>query len=263
MKSADGRLRQVKEFASEAGVTVRALHLYDRLGLLKPAALSDSGYRMYGQAELERLEHILALRFVGFNLDQIKELLAGSQLPLLVALRMQRAVVARQRRRLDSALGAIDEAERALERAEPIDLFKTLRTVIEAFKMQNDWEWTKQYYSQEALEKLEEVRQSVGADAIAAAEREWSVLIAEVEAAAARGADPAGEEAQALAKRWSALLRQFTQGHAEIQSGLNQLWSDASNWPSDFKRPWSDSADAFIKSVMSCSSKEDGAVDRD
>ena len=79
MKSADAHLRQVKEFASEAGVTVRTLHLYDRLGLLKPAALSDSGYRMYGEAELERLEHILALRFVGFNLDQIKELLAGSR----------------------------------------------------------------------------------------------------------------------------------------------------------------------------------------
>ncbi len=178
MKSAHAHLRQVKEFASEAGVTVRTLHLYDRLGLLKPAALSDSGYRMYGEAELERLEHILALRFVGFNLDQIKELLAGSRLPLLTALRMQRAVVARQQRRLDSALAAIDEAERALARKERLDLWKTLRTVIEAFKMKNDWEWTKQYYSEEALERLEEVRQSVSADAIAQAERDWSSLIA-------------------------------------------------------------------------------------
>ncbi|HET6275838.1 MAG TPA: MerR family transcriptional regulator [Candidatus Cybelea sp.] len=251
MKSPRAHLRHVTEFASEAGVTVRALHLYDRLGLLKPAALSDAGYRMYGEAELERLEHILALRFVGFNLDQIKELLAGSHLPLLAALRMQRAVVARQRRRLDSALAAIDEAERALAREERIDLWKTLCTVIEAFKMQNDWEWTKKYYSEEALEKLEEVRQGVSADAIAQAERDWSVLIAEVEAAAVRGIDPSGAEAQALATRWSALLRQFTQGNAEIQSGLNGLWSDPAHWPGDFKRPWSDAADAFIKAVMS------------
>ena len=207
---------------------------------------------MYGEAELERLEHILALRFVGFNLDQIKELLAGSRLPLLTALRMQRAVVARQQRRLDSALAAIDEAERALAREERLDLWKTLRTVIEAFKMKNDWEWTKQYYSEEALERLEEVRQSVSADAIAQAERDWSALIAEVEAAAVRGIDPSGDEAQALAGRWSALLRQFTQGNAEIQRGLNRLWSDPAHWPGDFKRPWSDAADAFIKAVMHC-----------
>lgn len=251
--SAYAHLRQVKEFASEAGVTVRTLHLYDRLGLLKPAALSDSGYRMYGEAELERLEQILALRFVGFNLDQIKELLAGSRLPLLAALRMQRTVVARQQRRLVSALAAIDEAERALVREGQIDLWKTLRTVIEAFKMQNDWEWTKKYYSEEALERLEEVRQSVSADAVAQAERDWSALIAEVEGGAARGLDPSGDEAQALAKRWSALLRQFTQGNAEIQRGLNELWSNASHWPSDFQRPWSDAADAFIKAMMRCS----------
>ena len=47
-----------------------------------------------------------------------------------------------------------------------------------------------QYYSEEALERLEEVRQSVSADAIAQAERDWSALIAEVEAAAVRGIDP-------------------------------------------------------------------------
>ncbi len=254
MKTAIANLRRVKEFASEAGVTVRTLHLYDRLGLLKPAALSESGYRMYGEAELERLEHILALRFVGFNLDQIKELLGGSHRPLLVALRMQRAVVARQKRRLESALAAIDEAERALSREEPVDLWTTLRFVMESFKMQNDWEWTQKYYSKEALQQLEEVRQQVSPDAIAQAQRDWSVLLAEVEEAVARGIAPSSDEAQALATRWRALLRQFTQSNAEIQNGLNRLWSDPSNWPADFKRPWSDAADAFIKATMSCAS---------
>lgn len=75
------RLRRIKEFAGEAGVTVRTLQFYDRLGLLKPAALSEGGYRLYGETQLARLEHIMALRFVGFNLDQIKELLGGSSRP--------------------------------------------------------------------------------------------------------------------------------------------------------------------------------------
>src|SRR5579863_2620993 len=75
METQSGELRRIKAFATEAGVSVRTLHLYDRLGLLRPAALSESGYRLYGEAELERLEHILALRFVGLRLDQIKSCL--------------------------------------------------------------------------------------------------------------------------------------------------------------------------------------------
>jgi DNA-binding transcriptional MerR regulator len=256
MPTATAGLRQIKEFARDAGVTIRTLHLYDRLGLLKPAALSGSGYRLYGEAEFVRLEQILALRFVGFNLGQIKELLGGSTLPLAAALRMQREVIARQKRRLESALAAIDEAERALSRDERADLWETLRTVIEVFKVQNDWEWTQKYYSQQARDKIEERRLQMSPEAIETAQRAWSALIAEVEEAASQGVDPSSDAAQALAGRWKDLLAQFTQGDAEVHRGLNQLWSDQTHWPSDFKRPWSDAADAFIKKTLNCKSSE-------
>jgi DNA-binding transcriptional MerR regulator len=250
------KLRRIAEFARDAGVTVRALHLYDQLDLLKPAALTDSGYRLYGETELARLEQILALRFVGFNLSQIKELLGGSTLPLTAALRMQREVIARQKRRLESALAAIDEAERTLSRDERADLWETLRTIIEVFKVQNDWEWTQKYYSQQARDKIEERRLQMSPEAIETAQRAWSALIAEVEEAASHGLDPSSDAAQALAGRWKDLLAQFTQGDAEVHRGLNQLWSDQTHWPSDFKRPWSDAADAFIKKTLNCKSSE-------
>ena len=166
MQTQSGRLRRIKAFSTEAGVSVRTLHLYDRLGLLRPAAVSESGYRLYGDAELEHLEHILALRFVGFTLDQIKKLLAGSDLPLAAALRLQREVIARQKRGLESALTVIEEAERALAAGAPTDRLKILRTVMEAFKMQNDWEWTQEYYSEAAREKIDEHRRSVPADGV-------------------------------------------------------------------------------------------------
>jgi MerR family transcriptional regulator, thiopeptide resistance regulator len=261
MQTATGNLRRIKAFARDAGVSVRTLRLYDRLGLLRPATLTESGYRLYGEAELERLEHILALRFLGFTLDQIKELLGDSDRPLAVALRMQREVLARQKRRLESALAAIDQAERALSRNGSADLWSTLRTVIEVFRMHNDWDWTQKYYSDEAREKIEEHRRATPQAAVEQGQRDWGALLADVEAAAARGVDPLGDEAQALAERWRALLLQFTQGEAEIQRGLNRLWSDSTHWPRDFKRPWSDAADSFIKAAMSCG--ENGAVDGD
>ena len=246
------RLRRITEFARVAGVTVRALHLYDRLDLLKPAALTASGYRLYGEAELTRLEQILALRFVGFTLEQIKELLGGSTPPLATALRMQREVIARRKRRLESALTAIDEAERTLAAGETTDLWATLRNVIEVFEMQNDWEWTKKYYSGEALERVEERQRETPQAVVEQGQRDWTALIAEVEQAVARGADPSSDEARALAERWRALVMQFTGGDAGIQRGLNKLWSDSTHWPADFKRPWSDAADAFIKAAMNC-----------
>jgi DNA-binding transcriptional MerR regulator len=219
--------------------------------LLKPAALTESGYRLYGEVELARLEQILALRFVGFTLEQIKELLGGSTPPLVTALRMQRDVIVRHKRRLESALAAIDEAEHALDSGDA-DLWATLRNVIEVFEVQNDWEWTKKYYSGEALERVEERQRTTPASVVEQGQRDWTALIADVEQAVARGVDPSSGEAQALAKRWRMLLVQFTGGDAQIQRGLNRMWSDSTHWPVDFKRPWSDAADAFIKAATNC-----------
>jgi DNA-binding transcriptional MerR regulator len=61
---------RIREFAALAGVTVRALHHYDRLGLLKPSGRSDRGYRLYRDCDLARLEHIVVLKFLGLPLKQ-------------------------------------------------------------------------------------------------------------------------------------------------------------------------------------------------
>ena len=75
------RFYQIHEFAELAGVTVKALHHYDRLGLLKPKR-TDSGYRMYAERDLERLEQIIALKFLGVPLKQIKTVLDRPALEL-------------------------------------------------------------------------------------------------------------------------------------------------------------------------------------
>lgn len=252
METQTAELCRIKAFAAAAGVSVRTLHLYDRLGLLKPAALTESGYRLYGEAELERLEQIVALRFVGFSLDQIKELLGKSATPLAVALRLQRGVIVRQKLRLESALAVLERAQHALAADAPADRWGILRTLMEAFKVQNDWKWTQEYYSQEAREKIEERRRSISPELVEQGQRDWAALIAEVEDAVANGIAPSSPQAQSLAQRWRGLIASFTQGDPEISSGLNRLWSDQTHWPSDFKRPWSDAADSFIKAAINC-----------
>lgn len=255
MLQSENGLRQIKAFAREAGVTVRTLHLYDRVGLLKPAATSEAGYRLYGEAELQRLEQILALRFIGFSLDQIKQLLAGSERPFSAALAMQREVLSRQIERLHLALNAIDEAAKALDDSRA-DLWQTLPKIIEVFKMENDWQWVRKYYSDEVWAKVEELHRETPREAIEQGQRDWSELLPLVEEAASSGLDASSAQAQELAARWRGLLAQFTRGNADIQHSVNRLWSDPTHWPADFKKPWSDAAEAFIMKAMGCKTIE-------
>ena len=71
------RVWKVGELAAEAGLTVRTLHHYDRIGLVRPAQRTGSGHRLYTAADVERLYQVLALRQLGLGLDRIADLLAG------------------------------------------------------------------------------------------------------------------------------------------------------------------------------------------
>src|SRR5437868_3292014 len=83
---------RIHEFSKRAGVTVKALRHYDRLGLLKPRR-TDAGYRLYGERDLQRLEQIVALKLLGIPLKQIKAMLERPFDALPEALRLQRMVL--------------------------------------------------------------------------------------------------------------------------------------------------------------------------
>jgi MerR family transcriptional regulator, thiopeptide resistance regulator len=121
---------RVHEFARQAGVTVRALHHYDRLGLLRPKRTA-AGYRLYSESDLERLRQIVALKSLGLRLKQIKLVLDHDASPLPGALRSHRRELEEKRLRLDRAIGAIESAERAIRPGEPADT-GILKRIIEA-----------------------------------------------------------------------------------------------------------------------------------
>ena len=218
---------QVNEFAELAGVTVRTLHHYDRLGLLKPGRRTASGYRLYSERDFARLEQIVVLKFLGLPLKEIRKLLKGES-ALGETLRRQQFVLAEKRRQLDTAIHAIHKAERALASTGEPD-YLLFQQIIKEIEMQNDSQWTKKYYSPEAQAKVEERKALWSPELQAKVSRQWSELFADIEAAL--GEDPAGPKAQALAARWRKLLEGFTGGDPEIQRGLNKMWADQDNWP--------------------------------
>lgn len=226
------KLYRVQEFAALAGVTVRALHHYDRLGLLKPVR-TEAGYRLYGLRDFERLEQIVALKFLGIPLKQIGTLFHRKAPALPEALRMQRRVLEEKRRLLDSAINAIREAEQATRPGERPDS-AVLKKIIEVIEMQDNMDWSKKYYSEEAQAKIEVRKQLWSPENQERWSREWSELFRDVEAAL--GEDPASAKAQGLAARWKKLVEGFTGGDLQITVGLSKLHQDRANWPANMQQ---------------------------
>jgi DNA-binding transcriptional MerR regulator len=236
----------VKQFAERAGVSVRALHHYDRLGLLRPAR-SQSGYRVYREQDLSRLEQIVTLRFLGLPLREVPGLLDRTE-NLAGAPRRQRRALEEKRQELTKAIDAIGEAERLLAagRKPGPELYQT---IIEVITMQDNKNWTEQYYTDSAGEKVEARRHLWSPELQARVEREWADLARDVEANL--NADPTGPVAQELVSRYRKLIEGFTGGDPEIQAGLNQMWADRENWPQKFEGPWDNPAfQKFIQRAM-------------
>ena len=179
---------RAKEFANLAGVTVRTLHHYDRLGLLKPRR-NNSGYRLYLESDLERLEQIVALKFLGLPLKAVRELL-GSEAPgLRAALRMQRCALEEKRKQLDRAIGAIRDAEIVVARGEPAGA-AVLKKIIEVIEMQTENEWMKKYASEAAQAKMDARKGEWSPELQERVSKQWIELIANVQAAMDAGEGP-------------------------------------------------------------------------
>lgn len=101
-------MRTVKEISDLTGISVRALHYYDEIGLLKPTAKSAAGYRLYDDKALEILQQILFFRELDFPLKEIKDMLGKSSLETDRVLQMQRALLIAKKERLERLIAHID-----------------------------------------------------------------------------------------------------------------------------------------------------------
>jgi len=234
-----GEFYTVQEFAKLSGVTVRALHHYDRVGLLKPGRTSR-GYRAYFDRDLERLEQIVALKFIGLPLKEIKRVLDRDPLDLSKALRQQRAAIEEKKHLLEAAIRAITAGDAELKSGKRPSS-SALKKIIEVIEMQSNPDWIMKYFSDEAKAKVEARKSAWTPEMQVRAEQDWSDLFRDIRLAL--GKDPASAEAQGLLDRWNNLVREFTGGEPGVVKGVKLLYSDRANWPVRFQEkmaPFSD-----------------------
>ncbi len=102
-------MRTVKEISNITGISVRTLHYYDEIGLLKPTDKSDAGYRLYDDKALEQLQQILFFREFDIPLKEIKAVMENPALDRNHILKMQREMLLTKIKRMERLVASIDD----------------------------------------------------------------------------------------------------------------------------------------------------------
>lgn len=217
----------VNKLALLAGITTRTLRYYDEIGLLKPTRISSSGYRIYGPAEVDRLQQILFYRELGVSLDRIGDILQAPSFDRLAALREHRLSLLDKRRQLDLLIANVEktiadtEGRIIMTDAEKFAGFK--QKLLQENEQKYGREIRNQYGDQavnRSYERLQELtRQQY---------EQWESLGNEVIATlleAMAGGDPAGELAQKTAdlhRQW--LSYTWDSYSREAHAGLARMY---------------------------------------
>jgi DNA-binding transcriptional MerR regulator len=214
----------VREFAKLTRVTVRTLHYYDQIGLLRPSFERPNGYRIYTDADLLKLQQIVTLKFMGFSLEEIKRLLASRGYEAVKALKVQAEAVKDEIARLREASRAIDQVLIRLEKDGRIHKNKLIK-IMEVIQMGEDVKkaWHEKFFTEEELKQFQELGKKYTPEDMVAYQKRWEALIAEVRANL--GLDPASAKAQDLGRRWTALLDEVYGGQPQLKTQIAKAYS--------------------------------------
>lgn len=100
---------KIHELAKMSGVTVRTLHYYDEIGLLKPSEITEAGYRLYDEENIAALQQILFFRELGFSLNAIRDIMGNPHYDKTEALKKQKELLIQKRSRLDGLIALLDK----------------------------------------------------------------------------------------------------------------------------------------------------------
>lgn len=210
----------VGDLAKRSGLTVRTLHHYEQLGLLVPSTRTDSGYRLYSDADIRTLHRILAYRQMGLALKDIGPLLSpGAAAPL-------RELLARQIATVEAGIAEQQRLLVMLQRVErrAVDGAESTEDLLQLITAQQILE---RHYSDDDMARLRALQDAIPPETISRLKTEIPALLAAFRAAKeAKPADP--DALLALARRWIAMERLVPVDEELRRKGRQMLGTDAS-----------------------------------
>ncbi len=236
----------VKEFANLAGVTVRTLQYYDREELLKPSMYTEAKHRLYRREDLLRLQQILTLKYIGFSLDDIRQLLNSPVYDVTSSLRIQKEAIDQRIEQLQKVSQALELSLNTLASLKPAELdWGVVSELIHGLLAAEKWRWVNRYYTPEQEEILRARQAQFTPQEMLQSQRDWAELIALFQSQQAQGAMVSDPDVQKLAAKMEKLLHSFTQGDAGITQSLRRMYQDLEQMPED-QRPYDAKTQRFM-----------------
>ena len=207
-------MKTVHEVSQISGVSVRTLHHYDAIGLLRPTAVTEAGYRLYDDTALARLQSILLFRELAFPLKEIKRIMDDPQFDQATALEQQIRLLELQQERLSRLIDLARETMKTGVTHMDFTAFDNSKLEQYAAEVKERWGNTAAY--QESAQRPAAEQKDAAAGLMAQFARMGRL----------RTGDPAGQEAQDAVRE----LQQFITKHfytctPEILSGLGQMYT--------------------------------------
>jgi DNA-binding transcriptional MerR regulator len=247
---------RVKEFADLAGVTVRTLQYYDRLGLLKPSGYKNHNHRIYQSDDLLRLQQILTFKYLGYGLDEIRQLMQSPEYDVVEALKCQRNAINERIGKLQKVVKSIDRATEALSKIETADLdWKIVREAVAGIVASERFEWIGDYYTTEQKQTLQKRAGTIDPQQLVKWQKQWGDVLLGFQKLMDRNKRPEDVEAQRLAEKMEALVQGFTKGDKGIEQSLSRAYADLEKRPQG-ERPFSPELQRFM--AQACAIRRKG-----
>lgn len=208
---------QIKEFAEASGVSVRTLHYYDEIDLLKPAFVDEwTGYRYYDENSLLRMQEILFYRELDFSLKSISEILSSPDYDKKKAISEQKNLLILKKERLERLISAIEKAEKGEIVMKVFD-----NSEFDKYKEEVKEKWG----NTDAFKEYSEKTKNYSKDKQSSLTDEMNNLFGEFSACMKNSLNPDSENVQNLVKR---LQNHITDNYyhctTDILSGLGQMY---------------------------------------
>jgi len=219
----------VKQLARLSGVTVRTLHFYDEIGLLKPAFCGANGYRFYQEKQLLTLQQILFFRELGFELKEIQRLLNRGRLDHAKALRSHRKTLAANIERTRRLIKTIDNTLEQIQGKRKMNAAELFKGFDEKTQARHEEELVRRF-GENAREGIAESRRKVSKWSKATWEQmggEWDAICRALVDAMNRKFDPAVPEVQKLVRRHFEWLKNFWTPNRESYAGHGKFLADS------------------------------------
>ena len=229
----------INKLAKLAGISTRALRHYDEMGLLSPVRSSSNGYRMYAQAEIDRLQHILFYRELGVPLDAIKQILQAKDFDGEMALQNHLAQLLAKRKQLDALINNIEKTLLAQKGEIIMQNNEKFEGFIHKMVDDNENQYGKEIrekYGDDAINNSNAKVKGMTKEQYVKAEALSSELNETLKAAFEQG-DPAGELAQKaceLHKKWLCIYWDSYSKEAHV--GVTQMYVDDPRFASHYDK---------------------------